>query len=145
MSVRIRAAGCFFNRQSEQTAIAIALRISSDRQFPPISIIFPTPLNSPRTSDEIHASKGEQIASEFWEKRDDKDVESKQRTMTQLQLFHTAISEIFASATDTGILTLRDRYSLLAASLDERLAEDERRAINRLLRAVRRGKIQVAA
>ncbi|MEM9542444.1 MAG: hypothetical protein AAGA60_23500 [Cyanobacteria bacterium P01_E01_bin.42] len=63
---------------------------------------------------------------------------------------------------ETGILTLSDRYGLLAASLDEGLDEDERRAVslgarslgkfdspgshrNRILRAVKRGKIQMAA
>ncbi|MEM9543143.1 MAG: hypothetical protein AAGA60_27085 [Cyanobacteria bacterium P01_E01_bin.42] len=64
--------------------------------------------------------------------------------MLNLQLIPGAISEIFASATDTGILTLSDRYGLLAASLDEGLDEDERRAVNRILRAVKRGKIQIA-
>jgi hypothetical protein len=59
----------------------------------------------------------------------------------QLQLLPGAISEILASVSETGILTLGDRYGLLAASLDENLNEEERRAINRLLRAVIKGRI----
>ena len=66
-------------------------------------------------------------------------------TSTWLSDHPGAISEIFASATETGILTLSDRYGLLAASLDENLEEDERRAVNRILRAIRRGKIQMVA
>lgn len=65
--------------------------------------------------------------------------------MTNLQLIPGAISDIFSSATDTGVLTLNDRYGLLAASLDDNLDENQRRAINRILRAVQRGKIKIAA
>ena len=64
--------------------------------------------------------------------------------MLNLQLIPGAISEIFATVCDTGILTLGDRYGLMAAILDENLDEHERRAINRILRAVQRGKIQIA-
>jgi len=59
----------------------------------------------------------------------------------QLQLIPGAIAEILASVTETGFLTLADRYGLLAASLDESLNEDERRAVNRLLRSVIKGRI----
>jgi len=59
----------------------------------------------------------------------------------QLQLIPGAIPEILASVTETGFLTLADRYGLLAASLDESLNEDERRAVNRLLRSVIKGRI----
>lgn len=60
----------------------------------------------------------------------------------QLQLLPGAISEILATVSETGMLTLGDRYGLLAASLDESLNEDERMAINRLLRAVIKGRIK---
>ena len=62
----------------------------------------------------------------------------------QFVLLPGAISEIFATTTETGILTLSDRYGLMAATLDENLAEEERRVVNRLLRSIRRGRIQVA-
>ncbi|MBP0019704.1 MAG: hypothetical protein J7647_19395 [Cyanobacteria bacterium SBLK] len=65
--------------------------------------------------------------------------------MLTLQLIPGALSEIFATVCDTGILTLGDRYGLMAAILDENLGDNERRAVNRILRAVRRGKIQFAA
>lgn len=59
----------------------------------------------------------------------------------KLQLLPGAISEILASVSETGFLTLGDRYGLLAASLDDSLNEEERRAINRLLRSVIRGRV----
>lgn len=64
--------------------------------------------------------------------------------LPQLQLIPGAIAEILASTTDSGVLTLTDRYGLMAAILDESLDEQDRRAVNRLLRAVLRGKIKVA-
>ena len=63
--------------------------------------------------------------------------------LPQLQLVPGAISEILASVTDTGVLTLTDRYGLMAAILDESLNEEERRAVNRLLRSVLRGKVKI--
>lgn len=63
--------------------------------------------------------------------------------MSPLQLIPGAISEILASSSETGTLTLADRYGLLAAILDESLAEEERYAVNRLLFAVRRGRVRV--
>ena len=62
----------------------------------------------------------------------------------QMQLIPGAIAEILASSADTGVLTLSDRYGLMAAILDDTLGEQERRAIDRLLRAVVRGRLQVA-
>ncbi|MGK7926639.1 MAG: hypothetical protein AB4290_15600 [Spirulina sp.] len=64
--------------------------------------------------------------------------------MLDLKLIPGAISEIFASSADTGILTLGDRYGLMAAALDDNLDENELRTVNRILRAVKRGKIQIA-
>lgn len=63
--------------------------------------------------------------------------------LIQLQLLPGAIAEMLASVSDTGTLTLGDRYGLLAATLDDSLSEEERRAVNRLLRAVIRGKVKV--
>ncbi|MEC4806083.1 MAG: hypothetical protein SAJ12_04000 [Jaaginema sp. PMC 1079.18] len=65
--------------------------------------------------------------------------------LIQLQLIPGAISEMLASVSDTGMLTLSDRYGLLAATLDDTLTEEERRAINRLIRAVVRGKVKIAS
>lgn len=62
----------------------------------------------------------------------------------QIQLIPGAISEILASVADTGYLTLGDRYGLMAATLDESLPEEDRLSANRLLRAVLRGRVQLA-
>ncbi|OAB57721.1 hypothetical protein AY600_05865 [Phormidium willei BDU 130791] len=61
----------------------------------------------------------------------------------QVQLLPGAISAILASVTDTGTLTLSDRYGLLAATLDENLDDCDRRSANRLLRSVIRGRVQI--
>ncbi len=50
---------------------------------------------------------------------------------------------MLASVSDSGKLRLGDRYGLLAATLDENLSEDERRAINRIIRSATRGKISI--
>jgi hypothetical protein len=63
--------------------------------------------------------------------------------MNPVQLLPGAISEILASVSDTGVLTLADRYGLMAASFDESLNEEERGCVNRLLRAVRKGKVKI--
>ncbi len=62
----------------------------------------------------------------------------------QLQLLPGAISDIMAAVTETGYLTVADRYGLMAATLDDTLDESDRRSANRLLRAVRRGRVRVA-
>ena len=54
-----------------------------------------------------------------------------------------AVSEMLVSVSQTGKLTLGDRYGLLAAALDDELSEEERRAVNRILHSVSRGKIEV--
>ncbi|MCW6038980.1 hypothetical protein K4A83_22390 [Spirulina subsalsa FACHB-351] len=63
----------------------------------------------------------------------------------QLQLLPGAISEILAASAETKTLTLGDRYGLLAAVTNEQLDEEERRAVDRLLRAYQRGRIHLAA
>ncbi|MBD1905444.1 hypothetical protein NDI37_27050 [Funiculus sociatus GB2-A5] len=65
--------------------------------------------------------------------------------LPQIQLIPGAISEILASVSETGILTLADRYGLMAAALDESLDEEERGCVNRLLRSVLKGRIRVVA
>ncbi|MGL5059111.1 MAG: hypothetical protein ACRC62_03935 [Microcoleus sp.] len=63
--------------------------------------------------------------------------------MLAVQLLPGAISEILASVTDTGTLTLADRYGLMAAVLDESLEEEDRHSVNRLLRSVIKGKVKI--
>jgi hypothetical protein len=63
--------------------------------------------------------------------------------MFLVQLIPGAISEILASVTDTGSLTLADRYGLMAAVLDDSLDEQDRHSINRLLRSVLKGRVKI--
>lgn len=64
-------------------------------------------------------------------------------SMPKLELIPGAIYEILATVADKGHLTEGDRYGLLAACLDENLDEDERRAVNRLLHSILRGKVKI--
>ncbi|MGC1199755.1 MAG: hypothetical protein WA882_22865 [Geitlerinemataceae cyanobacterium] len=63
--------------------------------------------------------------------------------LPQVQLLPGAIAEILVSVADTGSLTLNDRYGLMAAVLDEDLAEEDRRSTNRLIRSVLRGRVEI--
>lgn len=58
-----------------------------------------------------------------------------------MQLLPGAIAAMVADISETGTLSLGDRYGLMAACLSEDLDEEERLAVNRLLRQVQRGKI----
>ncbi len=66
------------------------------------------------------------------------------KTLPQLHLLPGAISDLFAQVSLSGKITKADRYGLMAALLDEELKSDDRIAVDRLLYAVRRGKIHVA-
>lgn len=61
----------------------------------------------------------------------------------QVRLIPGALSDLFAQVTSSGLITLADRYGLMAALLEEELAEPERASIDRLLRALRRGRLKV--
>ncbi|MDY6940468.1 MAG: hypothetical protein SWY16_22775 [Cyanobacteriota bacterium] len=63
---------------------------------------------------------------------------------SSVALLPGAVSEILVSARMTGAITVADRYGLMAAILEESLHEDDERSINRLLRAILRGKIKLA-
>jgi len=94
-----------------------------------------------------HGDGVRQIAGQSQEKGDSRTIEFDRvqpNAMPQLQLLPGAISEILATASETNVLTLSDRYGLMAASMDETLDEEERRAVNRILRAVARGRIEFA-
>ena len=55
-----------------------------------------------------------------------------------------ALSDLFAQVSISGRVTQADRYGLMAAVLDEELDSEERSVIDRLLRAVCRGRIAIA-
>lgn len=62
----------------------------------------------------------------------------------QIHLTQSALGDLFAQVNLTNKLTLADRYGLMAAILnDDSLSDDERRCLDRLLRAVLRGRIAV--
>lgn len=54
-----------------------------------------------------------------------------------------SIAAILAEVSDTKCLTKADRYGLMAAIFDERLPEEERQAVNRVLYSVLRGRIEI--
>ncbi len=60
-----------------------------------------------------------------------------------LALLPNAISDMFAQASNSGKLTTGDRYGLMAAMLSDSLADEDRAAIERLLYAVRRGRLSL--
>jgi hypothetical protein len=63
--------------------------------------------------------------------------------MAQLELIPGAISEMLVSTSTTKVLTLADRYGLKAAIMNEFIGDEELRAINRLIRYIIKGRIQV--
>ncbi|WP_341738915.1 MAG: hypothetical protein ACM65L_08380 [Microcoleus sp.] len=62
---------------------------------------------------------------------------------TPVHLIPCALGELFADVNHHRYITIADRYGLMAAIFDETLTEEEKRSIDRLLRAVYRGKIKL--
>ncbi|MGB2924581.1 MAG: hypothetical protein WBB82_04735 [Limnothrix sp.] len=60
-----------------------------------------------------------------------------------IRLLPGSIAEILAEVSESKCLTKADRYGLMAAIFDETLSEEERRAVNRVLHGVLRGRIQI--
>jgi|GEM_PF-280699 len=58
-------------------------------------------------------------------------------------LLPSAIADLTAQVAQTRQITLADRYGLMAAILSDSLQEEEREAIDRLLRAVCRGRFYI--
>ncbi|MEC4804792.1 MAG: hypothetical protein SAJ12_15720 [Jaaginema sp. PMC 1079.18] len=54
-----------------------------------------------------------------------------------------ALSDLFAQVSQTGQITLADRYGLMAAVMDENLSPEERASVDRILRATRQGRMQM--
>lgn len=57
----------------------------------------------------------------------------------------SALSDIFAKASESCQITLADRYGLLALMLNGDLTEEERMAVDRLLRAVQKGRVCISS
>lgn len=60
-----------------------------------------------------------------------------------LNLLPGAIAELLAYSSISGVITLADRYGLLAALLEDGISEEERFSIDRILRAIRQGHLKV--
>lgn len=60
---------------------------------------------------------------------------------SKIETLQSAIAELFFEVTKAGFLTHAHRYQLKIALLGNYLTEDEQRSINRLLYAVRRGRL----
>ncbi len=63
--------------------------------------------------------------------------------MTVVNLLPTALSEMFVQVTATGKISQADRYGMMAALTDSSVNEDDRRSIDRILYALRRGQVHV--
>ncbi len=63
--------------------------------------------------------------------------------MVKLNLLPGAIGEMIAQVSQTRQLTKADRYGLMAAIITEAISDEERQAIDRLLRSVVRKRIQI--
>lgn len=62
----------------------------------------------------------------------------------EICLLDCALAELFAQVSNSGHITVADRYGLLAALLNtEFLSEEEQYSIDRLLRAVSRGRVKI--
>lgn len=60
-----------------------------------------------------------------------------------INLLPYAIGDLFEQVTRTGKITQADRYGLMAAILSESITYEERRAIDRLLHSVCRGRRKI--
>ena len=61
----------------------------------------------------------------------------------QAEFFSDSVSEILGSIGATGVLRLSDYGQLMAAILSDSLDETEKKSVDRMLRFVRRGRIQI--
>jgi hypothetical protein len=58
-------------------------------------------------------------------------------------LLPSALSDLFAQSQDSGKITLADRHGIRIALLQATLDEEELGSIDRLLHAIRRGRVEV--
>jgi hypothetical protein len=63
--------------------------------------------------------------------------------MSPVNLLPGAINELIATVTDTYRLTKADRYGMMAAVSDESISEEEHDSLDRLIRSLVKGGIQV--
>ena len=65
--------------------------------------------------------------------------------MPEMLLLPGAIAEMFAQVSHTGMITVADRYGLMAAIVSGGLTEEERRSIDRMLHAVAKGRLKIVS
>ncbi|NJP11827.1 MAG: hypothetical protein HC866_22090 [Leptolyngbyaceae cyanobacterium RU_5_1] len=58
-------------------------------------------------------------------------------------LLPAALAELFAQVTVTRKITVADRYGMMAALCDDSIGEEELRVVNRILYALKQGRIRV--
>ncbi|MDW8201994.1 MAG: hypothetical protein RML75_12430 [Cyanobacteriota bacterium SKYGB_h_bin112] len=63
--------------------------------------------------------------------------------MSAMNLLPTALSEMFLQVTKTKTISKADQYGMLTALLDDSVNEHDLQSIDRILYAVRRGRVQV--
>jgi hypothetical protein len=63
----------------------------------------------------------------------------------QVRLLPDAIPDLFAQVSSSRKITLADRYGLMAAMFEDRLTEEERASIDRMLYASCRGWLKVVS
>lgn len=63
--------------------------------------------------------------------------------LAPVRLLPGAVAELFAQVSISGKITLADRYGLMAALLEDSISQEERDSIDRLLRALYRGRMKV--
>lgn len=63
--------------------------------------------------------------------------------LCQVYFLESTIAELFAQVIQKGKITLKERYVLRTALLNNSLCQEEEILINRLLHAVRRGRLQM--
>ncbi len=63
--------------------------------------------------------------------------------MISICLLPTALPELFAQSSSTGTLTLADRYGMMATILSTHSTQEDLHLVDRLLYALRRGRIQM--
>ncbi len=63
--------------------------------------------------------------------------------MAPTDRFPHTMAEMFAQITTSGVITLADRYMMKTAVLQESLSDEERQVLDRLLYAIRKGRVRL--
>ncbi len=63
--------------------------------------------------------------------------------MPQVKILPGAVNEIIYNVVKTQKISKADRYGIMVALLDESISNEDQNAINRLVRLIVRGKVQI--